>query len=270
MMLKRILYILLCLFAFVDMNAQTFKEPAFKEGEVAVYNVYYNLGFVWIHAGDVEFSVKNVKENGVDHFYLQLAGYTIRSFDSFYRIRDTFHVSVTKDSLLPCNYREVKHEDTYFCDRRYHYDYQNGPKVYCDFNRKGVKSKDTLGIASDVFDLLTICYRFRSIDMTKVKVGDSFPFKMLYDKETYDLGLTYKGVEDIKLKNKSKYQALKFMPKLITGDLFKKEDDMVIYVSTDDNHVPLYIETKIKVGSVMVMLQSMKKPKYPFSSKIGK
>ncbi|MBO7637252.1 MAG: DUF3108 domain-containing protein [Paludibacteraceae bacterium] len=267
-MLKRIIYTCLSLILFMEVSAQTFKEPAFKVGEVAVYNIYYNLGFVWIHAGDVEFSVKNVKENGVDHFYLQLAGYTIRSFDSFYRIRDTFHVSVTKDSLLPCNYREVKHEDTYFCDRRYHYNFDSTPKVYCDFNRKGVKSKDTLDMAAGVYDLLTICYRFRSLDMSQVKVGDSFPFKMLYDKDTYNLGLTYKGVENIKLRNKTKHNALKFMPKLITGDLFKKEDDMVIYVSNDENHVPLYIEAKIKVGSVKVMLNSVKNTKYPFTSQI--
>ena len=164
----------------------------------------------------------------------------------------------------------MKHEDTYFCDRRYHYNFDNEPKVYCNFNRKGVKSKDTLGIEAGVYDLLTICYRFRSLDMSQVKVGDSFPFKMLYDKDTYNLGLTYKGVENIKLRNKTKYKALKFMPKLITGDLFKKEDDMVIYVSNDDNHVPLYIETKIKVGSVKVMLQSVKNTKYPFESQISK
>ena len=78
----------------------------------------------------------------------------------------------------------------------------------------------------------------------------------------------YKGVENIKLRNKTKHNALKFMPKLITGDLFKKEDDMVIYVSNDENHVPLYIEAKIKVGSVKVMLNSVKNTKYPFTSQI--
>lgn len=265
MMLKRIIFLFVVLFSMV-MNAQVLKEPAFKEGETAIYNIYYNLGFVWIHAGDAKFSVKSVKEDGKDLFYLELAGYTVRSFDNFYCIRDTFHVTVTKDDLVPYNYREVKHEDTYFCDRRYHYDFSQTPKVYCNFNRRGVKTKDTLSIESSVFDLLTACYRFRSLDMSQVKQGDSFPFCMLYDKDVYKLGLTYKGKENIKLKNKSKYNALKFMPKLITGDLFKNEDDMIIYVSDDENHVPLYIETKIKVGSVKVMLQSIENTKYPFSS----
>jgi len=93
-------------------------EPAFKVGEHAVYNVYYNLGFIWIHAGDVEFSVKEKKEKGQSLYYLELAGYTIRSFDSFYRIRDTFSVTVTKDELMPRYYHEIKYEDSYFADRQ--------------------------------------------------------------------------------------------------------------------------------------------------------
>ncbi len=244
-------------------------EPAFKVGGHAVYNVYYNLGFIWIHAGDVEFSVKEKIENGQPLYYLELAGYTIRSFDSFYRIRDTFSVTVTKDELMPRYYHEIKYEDSYFADRRYHFDYDDDPIVKWRFNRKGKISSDSLGIDKDVFDLLTTCYRFRSLDMSGVKQGMLVPFNMIFDREVYNLGLTYRGKEDIKLRNKNRYKALKFVPKLITGDLFKNEDDMAIYVSDDDNHVPLYIEAKIKVGSVKVMLESVKNTKYPFNALIG-
>lgn len=241
-------------------------EPAFKVGEHAVYNVYYNLGFIWIHAGDVEFSVKEKKEKGQSLYYLELAGYTIRSFDSFYRIRDTFSVTVTKDELMPRYYHEIKYEDSYFADRRYHFDYDDDPIVKWRFNRKGKISSDSLEIDKDVFDLLTTCYRFRSLDMSGVKQGTLVPFNMIFDKEIYNLGLTYRGKEEIKLRNKKKYKALKFVPKLITGDLFKNEDDMAIYVSDDDNHVPLYIEAKIKVGAVKVMLENVKNTKYPFKA----
>ena len=74
--------------ASFGVNAQLLMkdEPAFKEGEVATYNVYYNLGFVWIHAGDVVFSVKANTEKGANYYLLQVAGYTIKSFDNLYCI----------------------------------------------------------------------------------------------------------------------------------------------------------------------------------------
>ncbi|HQJ90043.1 MAG TPA: DUF3108 domain-containing protein, partial [Paludibacteraceae bacterium] len=74
------------------------------------------------------------------------------------------------------------------------------------------------------------------------------------------------GKEQIKLKNGKKYNALKFVPKLITGDLFKNEDDMVIYVTDDNNHIPLLIDAKIKVGSIKAMLQDVAGTKFPVSS----
>ena len=45
---------------------------------------------------------------------------------------------------------------------------------------------------------------------------------------------------------------------------------MAIFVSDDDNHVPLYIEAKIKVGKVQVMLDNVENTKTPMSSEITK
>ncbi len=270
--MRKILIILFCFACVVSAFAKVpYKnEPAFKAGEVAVYNVYYNLGFIWIHAGDVQFSVSTKNVDGEQLYFLRLAGNTVRSFDSFYRIRDTFSVTVTPQELMPRFYKEVKYEDSYFCDRRYHFDYSEDPIVRWNWNKRGKLSTDSLNIAADVFDLITTCYRFRSLEVSKISVGTLVPFNLLFDDQVYNLGLTYRGKQDIKLRNKKKYKALKFVPKLITGDLFKNEDDMAIYVSDDDNHVPLYIETKIKVGSVKVMLESVKNTKYPFSALITK
>ena len=268
--MKKIIGILVVLMAFVlDGTAQMYRnEPAFKDGEYAKYNVYYNWGFIWIHAGDVEFSVKEKKINGQSYYELKLSGFTIKSFDHLYTIRDTFVSVVTKTELMPYYYREVKHEDSYFCDRKYSFSHEkDNSKIYWQLNRKGKLSSDTMEIEKSVFDLLTTCYRFRSLDVAKVKENSVIPFDMVFDEEIYSLGMRYKGKETIKMHGtKDKYQALKFVPKLITGDLFKNEDDMAIYVSADDNHVPLYIEAKIKVGAVKVMLETVKNTKYPMSS----
>lgn len=268
--MRRIITILVLAMALVaSASAQLYRnEPAFKDGEYAKYNVYYNLGFIWIHAGDVEFSVKEKKVGDQSFYELKLAGFTLKSFDRLYTIRDTFTSLVSVDELLPYRYREVKHEDSYFCDRKYAFTHAtNDSRVSWEVNRKGKISSDSMQIEESVFDLLTTCYRFRSLNVSNLKTNDVVPFNMIFDEEVYSLGMRYKGTETVKMhKTKDKYSALKFVPKLITGDLFKKEDDMAIYVSADDNHVPLYIEAKIKVGTVKVMLEQVKNTKYPLSS----
>ncbi|MBR5695757.1 MAG: DUF3108 domain-containing protein [Paludibacteraceae bacterium] len=248
-------------------------EIAFKDGERATYYIYYNLGPIWLHAGNVNFSVKERKAGKESLFDLQLAGSSTKSFDRFYCIRDTYSVTVRKEGLLPLHYREVKHEDSYFSDNHYRFDWKENDKdskVYFEFNKRGRMSYDTLSVQRGVLDLITSCYHIRSVDMTKVKKGQSIPFRLVLDKKIYDLTVKYSGEETIKLKNKKKYKALKFTPKLVTGDIFEDEDAMTIYVSNDENHVPLYIEAKIKVGYVKVMLNDIQNTKSPMSSDISK
>lgn len=248
-------------------------EIAFKDGERATYYIYYNLGPIWLHAGNVNFSVKERKAGKESLFDLQLAGSSTKSFDRFYCIRDTYSVTVRKEGLLPLHYREVKQEDSYFSDNHYRFDWKENDKdskVYFEFNKRGRMSYDTLSVQRGVLDLITSCYHIRSVDMTKVKKGQSIPFRLVLDKKIYDLTVKYSGEETIKLKNKKKYKALKFTPKLVTGDIFEDEDAMTIYVSNDENHVPLYIEAKIKVGYVKVMLNDIQNTKSPMSSDISK
>lgn len=248
-------------------------EYAFKGGERALYNLYYNLGPIWIHAGNVEFTVKERTEKEVGYFDFRVCGYTIRSFDKMYQIRDTFSVTTLREGLLPLRYSEVKHEDTYFCDKRYRFDWKESgkdSKVYLNLNRRGKVTLDTLDVQKDVLDLITTCYHFRSVDMSKLKKNEAIPFKMVFDNEIYELTLRYCGEESIKLRNKSKYKALKFKPEMITGDIFEDKDAMAVYVSNDENHVPLYIEAKIKVGYVKVMLDNVSGTKTPMTSLIAK
>lgn len=249
------------------------EELPFQGGEQAVYNIYFNLGPIWIHAGNVEFNAKERKENQTELFDLQISGNTTKSFDKFYHIRDTFYVTTKKKGLVPLKYREVKYEDAYFCDKRYNFDWksdESDANIFMQFNIKGKKSRDTVAIQRGILDLITTCYHFRSVDMSKVKKGQAIPFKLVFDNKIYDLSLMYNGEETIKLRNKKKYKALKFKPQLITGDVFEDENAMSVYVSNDENHVPLFIEAKLKVGYVKVMLDSVKNTKTPMSSLIAK
>ena len=184
-----------------------------------------------------------------------------------YTIRDTFSSHVDTKYILPVDYREAKHEDSYYCDKRYNYfRHSDSTKVFMDFVRNTKHWKDTMTVDHQAYDLITTCYKFRNIDASTIGKNDIVGFHMLFDSEVYKLGLKFCGKETIKLRNGKKYKALKFVPKLITGDLFKHEDDMVIYVSDDNNHVPLLINAKIKVGSIKAMLDDVKNTKFPMTS----
>ena len=275
--MKKLITISLLFLSFALAKAGTndiyLKNNVFQNGEVAKFNLYFNWGFIWIHAGDVDFSVQTQELNGEKVYSLKVVGYTIKSFEKMYQIRDTFEALVDTTHLFPRQYREVKKEGSYEANTKYIYDRQaDSTTVYMDFIRKKGQKRwqDTVRIAHNVADLITTCYRVRNLDISKLKKNQTVPFPMLFDNKVYDLGLTYQGKEEIELRNKQKYNAHKFTPRLITGDIFKKEEDMTIYVSDDENHVPLLIEAKIKVGYIKAVLADVQNTKTPMSSLITK
>jgi len=266
-----VLLLILSVTAKAETKGLYLETPVFQSGETAKFHIYFNWGFIWVHAGDVDFSVQTKNLNGERVLSLKVTGYTHSAFEKMYRIRDTFEVFVDTLNYNPVYYREVKHEDRYYANTRYTYKRQkDSTTIYANFIRKTREWKDTLRINNNTFDLVTTCYRVRNLDDKKLVKNQLIPIPMLFDNVVHNLGLTYKGKETVTVRGKGKYRALKFVPKLVTGDLFKKEGDMTIYVSDDANHVPLLVEAKIKVGYIKAVLADVKNTKYPMSSFISK
>ena len=80
---------------------------------------------------------------------------------------------------------------------------------------------------------------------------------MYLDDVVYPIYLTYLGKEKIKTKYGT-YNTLKFRPKLIEGTIFTGGEKMTVYVTDDQNKIPVYIETPIIVGTIKVYLYAAK------------
>ena len=248
------------------------EEHSYEVGEKASYSLYFNWGFIWVHAGYCNFRVQDKKFNGKHVNSLSVAGVTTKTFDKMYCIRDTFETYIDPATDKPVKYFEYKHENSYISRLTYDYKYDElGADVKMRKVKRSGKVKEAdLRLDTKTFDLITSCYHFRDLDNDKLEPGQMVPFNMAFDDDTYALGLKFKERTTVTLKNGEKYKALKFMPKLITGDLFKDEDDMAVYVTDDQNHIPLMVEAKIKVGYVKAMLDNVSHNKYPLTSYIGK
>jgi Protein of unknown function (DUF3108). len=64
------------------------------------------------------------------------------------------------------------------------------------------------------------------------------------------------------------FKTMKFAVKLVAGSVFTGEEEMIIYVSDDQNKIPLLFEAPILVGKVSGRLSAYKNLKYPLYSKI--
>ncbi|HPE10350.1 MAG TPA: DUF3108 domain-containing protein, partial [Saprospiraceae bacterium] len=58
-------------------------------------------------------------------------------------------------------------------------------------------------------------------------------------------------------------------PATIEGKVFEKGNTMKMYISEDENQIPLMVETSLKVGNVKVILKSYKNLRYSLKSKVN-
>lgn len=249
----------------VDLRAEacTMENNTFKGGEEITYKLYYNWNFVWLSAGEVTFRVRDLG----DQYHLSAIGRTYKSYEWFYKVRDYYDTYVDKETLLPSvSIRNIQ---------------EGGYRLYdkVTFNRDQNKAKGLRGktraearesehaIDECIHDMLSIVYYARNIDFDELTVGTQFPIKVFLDQKTYPLKVKYFGTDNNKkVKGQGRFATHVFSPQLIAGEIFKEDDQMKVWVSADQNKVPMVIESPVSVGSVKAVLKSWKGLKYEFDA----
>jgi hypothetical protein len=166
-------------------------NDAFIGGENLIYKVYYNLGFVWIPAGEVTFKAK---EN-LDYYELIAEGKTYKSYESIFKVNDYFYTKVDKKSLLPQNFVRIVEEGNYriYDSIRFQQDI-NKVLVFHGPSKANTKIT-TLKTDDCTQDLMSNLYMLRNVEMAQFKKGDAIETKMVFDKEIHPIKITYSGKE---------------------------------------------------------------------------
>ena len=87
---------------------------------------------------------------------------------------------------------------------------------------------------------------------------------MFFDQEVNNFKLRYLGGEIIKTKF-GKIKSLKFRPIVQAGRVFKEQESVTIWISNDDNKIPIRIKATLAVGSLRADLDAFKGLAHPFN-----
>jgi Protein of unknown function (DUF3108) len=239
-------------------------DVPFQAGEELIYKIYYNLNFVWIPAGEATFKV----EDEGNRYHFSATGVTYDSYEWFYKVRDYYHTYADKQTLLPqTSIRHIK-ENKYSIYDKVEFDQKNRKASYI---RGQTQDRATLNgnltLSDCMHDVLSIIYYCRALDYTNAQNGQDFPAKIMLDEETYPLKYRFLAREEKNIRGLGKFNAMRFSPQLVSGNVFKENAQMKIWASDDANKIPLMIESPVAVGSVKIVLKSWKGLRYDLSSK---
>ncbi len=261
--MKRLITILL-LSCFYLMKPMA--QNVFTAGEQLTYEAAYNWGFLWIKAGKVTFTVSDTILNDENCFSFSSIGSSFKAYDWLFKVRDTFSSIAVKKDLNPISYHRKTYEGGFETNYSYRFDEVNR-RVYCiTQNSNRPQRYDTIEWKQNTFDLLTATYHTRNLPFLDIEVGDTVPVRVIIDRKDYNLYVRYLGRETIKNRDGEKYRCLKFSALLVSGTIFKGGEDLEVWVSDDDNRIPIMVKAKILVGSVKAYLTKWQGLKCPLSA----
>lgn len=237
----------------------------FQNGEKITYKIYYNLNFVWVPAGEVTFKIFD--EGNQWHY--QAIGTTYSSYEWFFSVRDEYNSWVDKNTLLP-NYSERSvNEGDYHIFEKISFNQNDRKMTVWRSKKKGeTETKTEHAVKGCVHDVLSSLYNLRNYDFSSQQSGYAIPFSIFMDKEEFPLRMKYMGKETKKkVYGMGKYDTMKFQPDVIAGEVFNEDAKMTVWVSDDQNRIPLLIETPVSVGSVKMVIKEYWGLKYDFTAK---
>lgn len=231
-------------------------NTAFTFGEKLEYRVHYG----WLNAASITMRIEDTVTQ-VDNrstYRIVAKGKTKKSFDWMYTVRDHFESYVDSVGMAPLKYFKTVREDNY----------RDKDLVYYNHKDKKLRGlKKDMDMPEYVQDIVSGTYYARTIDFSNAYVGKTYPLDIYLDQKIYNLKFKYLGKETIK-SDFGKVRCIKLRPQLVVDRVFKDEDDMTIWVSDDDNRLPIRVQTDIWVGSLKVDLTNYSGLKNPFSAKV--
>jgi len=254
--MKKYIVLLLASFLFTTSFSQEKKE-AFKSGEWLRYKMSYSG---WLRAGTAILEIEETAYNGKKVFHAKGSGWTSGPIKWFYKVDDVYESYFDKDSVKPYLFKRKIDEVGYKKNRSIHFNYSSKKAYVQDF----INQTDTSIAFVNVQDMMSSFYYLRNQKVDDLKIGDEIGIDMFLDSQVYRFKLQFLGREMLSTKF-GKIKSLIFRPLVQSGRIFKAEESVTLWVTDDDNRIPIKMKASLSVGSLRAELESYKGLANPFN-----
>lgn len=248
---------LLLLFLLCQITLATAQTKAYKEGEWFKFRVHY--GFVT--AGYAILEVDDAILNGEEVFHVKGEGHTVGLSKWFFNVEDYYQSYIDKNKDIP--YRFIRKIDEGGHTKDIQIDFNHRTNRAYITNKKH-KTIEEVSFPKDAQDMVSAFYYLRNnLDASKIKEGETVDLDMFFDKENFKFRVKFLGRETIKTEF-GKVACLVFRPYVQSGRVFKEQESLTVWVSDDNNKIPLLIKADLAVGSLKATLTEFKGLKHSF------
>lgn len=260
-MMKLVVSVLIIFSSFLS----TAQNTTIAAGERLTFSASYNMSGLLNELAQVTMETSEVKTSSSTLLKLKCTAATYSKWDSFFKIRDLYESYVSPKTLTPYLYNRDIDEGGYKKFMKYKFNHKSGTVESLKRKKRRDGSdweeKKNLKINGSTRDLVTTLYHIRNLDIHKASIGDSQNFKVLFDNTETTVRITYLSKETIDTAIGRK-ECYKLAISINNSDVLKGNNSNLLWLTADQNKVPVYAKFKIAVGSGELKIKSATGLKY--------
>lgn len=229
---------------------RTATHQAYKRGEVLEYKASY--GIIDAARATLSIAPDPVMIGKRSTYHMIGTGKSLGAFSWLFKVDDRYETFIDDKALVPWVFlRRVREGGFRMLRNVYFNQYKHTAKVknLKDNSKKSYETKE------NVQDLLSSFYFARTLDLQNAVVGQEFTIPTFFDHENYPMKIKFLGKDKVKT-DLGTFNCLKFVPLLQEGRVFKARESMTIWLSDDQNKIPIRLKTELLIGSIKLDLDS--------------
>ena len=242
----------------------------FQSGEELNFDIHYKYGLVMVKAGTANFKVMESNYNNRSSFQSSLDFKTTAFFDKIFKMRDTLRSHITKN-IQPLYHIRSIHEGNYqFTEEIFVNSFgSNYSEVRVKRESRNILKFDTvLTSNSKCYDILNLILVICSLDYSPSESLKAETISTFIGKEKINVTVRFEGQSIVEKSETLKYKTYKIALDFFDSAFNESKSAIEIWMSDDENRIPIKIKAKLRIGAAEVHLSSWKNLKYPFTSEI--
>lgn len=220
-------------------------KERFAHGEELKYSLKYGP----IHGGDAKLTLHLIEYEKRKAFHARVHAKSVGITDKLFKVEDIYESFFDPETCLP--YKAIRNIS------------EGGYKFYNEvffYHTDSILYSQKSGeyeIPPDILDVVSSLYYLRRMNLDTLVKGDVIPIITFFGDEIFPFPLRYKGKEIVKTKL-GKFSCYRFDPVVEVGRIFESEDDMTMWISADQNMIPIRVRFDMIVGAVLCDLSEYK------------
>ena len=265
--MKKILLLAVLLIGTAKIQAQT----AFQAGENLTYRISYSVMFLQPDIATVTFKTIDSNVEGTPAYRVSAVAEIDKKFRWFFDMRDEYNTWLDRTNLRPLYFSNNIKEGNYRFTSSYLYDW-NKMTVTNNYKnlRINVPRQKVMQLGARSYDGVAMFFNLRNT-IGGMQPGQINHIDVVMSDTIKHLQYKFIGREERNIKGLGRYRTLKFSCQLTNAadhEAFPDGTEFFIWFSDDPNHIPLYVESPIRVGSIKGYLTGYQGLKYPLGGKV--